>query len=898
MKELQRSGRRWLVVQAIWSVFFITITWCVGWGARLHAEQVSNTAPLASSSAEPLPDSPDAVRYPDAKPLPRNPNAPEVEIEADYKKWEHAHFTLDGHVHLTYENRTVNADHAEFDENTGDATLEGHVLITGGENDERISASHATMNLHTATGKFYDVSGSVGLRPVAPGRAEMVYANGNPFRFTGRMVEKTGPQRYDVYDGTVTSCQLPRPDWVLSAAKFTVDEEKARATNSVFHLFNLPLLYLPYVTHPRKAEGRQSGFLIPVIGDSSSKGLTLGEQYYWAINRSTDLTVGTIYYSARGWSQSARFQYKGLGENFVRAHYSQLQDRGYTPKGGNYTNQSGIDLTFSGRRDLATDDGHDASGSPPATQTRGVADVEYLSSFVYREAFTDNFNQAVSSDIVSLIYGIHEWNGYAASVEADRYQGEKRVAQYNGAGVFQPEQQVHIFHVPTLQLDSAERHLGRTPLEWTIDSALSGLKRVQPNFTSSGIIERFDVRPELALPFGGGGWRFRPSVAVRETVYSRSRMPGATGPGNGPVESTNPVNRSSTELEFDVRPPMIERTFTSGAINRLLRHDVKHTVEPELTYRYVTGINNFASILRFDARDVASNTNELQYFLTQRLFLRPSGGPCHTVSSTAANANEILGPTDSEARDIAEGGDVASAPSESSEAGKVCGTREWISWQIGQKYFFDPTFGNAITNGPRNVLDSSLSLTGISFITRARSYSPLISRLRIRTSEKTDVEWDFDYDFCGNAPATPNAPPPPPGYCNHTFAANNVFVDVHQGRAFGGISYAWLNAPAVSYVDGVRSPFAQFDQMRILLGWGNPARSGFSAAANTGLDLKLGTVQYGALQTSYNWNCCGFSVEYRKYELGTARNENAYRFNFTLANIGTAGNLRRNQQVF
>jgi LPS-assembly protein len=39
-------------------------------------------------------------------------------------------------------------------------------------------------------------------------------------------------------------------------------------------------------------------------------------------------------------------------------------------------------------------------------------------------------------------------------------------------------------------------------------------------------------------------------------------------------------------------------------------------------------------------------------------------------------------------------------------------------------------------------------------------------------------------------------------------------------------------------------------------------------------------------------------VEYRKYELGTARNENSYRFNFTLANIGTAGNLRRAQQVF
>jgi LPS-assembly protein len=880
----------------MWSVFFITITWCVARGEVGHAEQVSNTAPPVSSSSEVLPDSPEAVRYPDARPITNTSNESNVVIEADYKKWAHAHFTLEGHVHLTYQTRTVEADHAEYDENTGEATLEGHVLAIGGENDERIQASHATMNLRTATGRFYDVSGSVGLRPAAPGRVEMVYANGNPFRFTGRMVVKTGP--HEVYDGTVTSCQLPRPDWVLSAAKFTVDADKARATNSIFHLFNLPLLYLPYVTHPRRAEGRQSGFLIPVIGDSSSKGLTLGEQFYWAINRSTDLTVGTIYYSSRGWSQTARFQYKGLGENFARVHYSQLQDRGYTPTGGNYTNQGGVDLTFSGRRDLVVEDAHDtAAGAPPAQQTRGVADVEYLSSFVYREAFTDNFNQAVSSDIVSLIYGIHEWNGYAASLEADRYQGEKRVAQYNARGIFQPEQQVHIFHVPTLQLSSVDRHLGRTPIEWNVDTTLSGLKRVQPNFTTSGIIERFDLRPEAALPFGGGGWRFRPSVAVRETVYSRSRVAGLPGPGTPPAESTEPVNRSSTEFQFEVRPPTIERTFTSGPINRLLRHDVKHTIEPELTYRYVTGVNNFSSILRFDTRDVVSNTNELQYGVTQRLFLRQVGGACQTSASMSANANEVLGPTDAEAHDTAEGGDIA-AGTDTSEPGKVCGTREWISWSVGQKYFFNPNFGGSISTGPRNVLDTSLSFTGIAFVTRPRDYSPVISRLRIRTSAKTEVEWDFDYDFCAAAPPTPNAPPPPAGYCNKTFASNNVFADVHQGRAFGGVSYAWLNAPAVSYIDGVRSAFAQFDQMRILLGWGNPSRPGLSAAANAGLDLNLGTVQYGALQTSYNWNCCGFSVEYRKYELGTARNENAYRFNFTLANIGTAGNLRRAQQVF
>ncbi len=48
----------------------------------------------------------------------------------------------------------------------------------------------------------------------------MMYASSNPFLFTGRVVVKNGPQEYEVYGGTVTSCQLEHPDWLLYAGKF------------------------------------------------------------------------------------------------------------------------------------------------------------------------------------------------------------------------------------------------------------------------------------------------------------------------------------------------------------------------------------------------------------------------------------------------------------------------------------------------------------------------------------------------------------------------------------------------------------------------------------------------------------------------------------------------------
>ena len=864
-------------------------------------------APPAAAVENALPSELSDTQYPDATPIP--PPATDVLIATDPDCGKES---TDGHLYvadcgvvITYRDRTLAADHIEYNRDTGDVDMTGHVVVTIGETSERVEASHGTINLQTQTGRFFDVVGSVGsTRKVAAqqgtgnreqGTAKEAagtqrYTNGNPFLFTGRMVVKTGPRRYQVYGGTITSCQLPDPDWLLSAAKFDVNDTQAHTANSVFHLMGLPVLWFPYVTHPLDANDRQTGILIPEIGiNSASKGDTVGEQIYWAINRSTDLTVGTIFYSARGWEQTASLRYRGLGQDFVKSHYSGLHDRGYYP-GGVYVNQSGTDVTFSGRYDLTA--GEDPAGAVSPVQARAVADVEYLSSFPYREAFSTNFNQAVSSDVLSTIYATREQDGMAASLEGDRYQGEKRIATTVPPQV---EEQVHIFHAPALEFTTTDHELGSTGLEWNLDSSAAALKRTQPGFETGGMIERLDVRPELAYPLHFGGWNLRPSVAGRETFYSRSRFPAPATPvaGAPPVENLATLNRAAVDVEMDLRAPVLERTFDSGWIRKLARHDVKHTIEPEVTYRYISGINNFPDVLRFDLVDIASNTNEVEYGVTQRLFLREKGDkPCRAAGA-GADATEILGSAGHAADAVEDPGEAANRD-DSGEP--VCGNREWISWRVAQKYFFDPTFGGAVTTGPRAILDTTLDFSGISFMTRPRDISPILSRLRVRTSEKIDVEWDFDYDTCSASSAS-SAVTAATG-CNRKFTANNLYVDVHEGDISAGTIIGRLNAPARSYVEGTLSSVANFTQMRAWFGFGKPNKPGFSAAASAGIDLDLGTVQYGAIQSSYNWNCCGVSVEYRKFELGTARNDNGYKFNFTLANIGSAGNLRHQDQVF
>jgi LPS-assembly protein len=826
---------------------------------HLLAQGVTSEAPSSVQLPDAPGDSPGAAQYPDAVVVRQTDGTVPVEIDSDTQTKTGSRYTLDGEVVITYGDRTVQADHIEYDSDTGELTATGHLKVTGGANQEEILASHGTLNLNTQTGRFYDVTGSVGVK-AGPG-TKTRYVSSNPFIFTGRMVVKTGPQEYQIYDGTLTSCLLPRPDWMFYAGKFSVDAEKASARNSVFRLLNIPLLYLPYVTHPVEAQARQSGFLIPVISNSSTKGLVLGESIYLAINRSMDLTVGAQYFSLRGWEQSASFRYRGLGSDFATAHYSGLLDRGITIDGV-YQNQGGQDVTVAGRHNVSA-------------QTRVAGNLEYLSSYAYREAFTENFNEAVSSDIESILYGVHEADGYAMSAMVDRYQGLKQVAvppTVTAPAI--PEEQVRIFHVPSLGGSSTEHQLGTSGLLWSMDSSFAGLSRVEPGFSTGGITERLDLHPEIAYPLTFGNWHVRPSAGVRDTLYSRSQEPPHTAVTIPPVELPNPLNRVDLDLQVDVRAPVLERTFDSPGVEKLFGHDVRHTIEPEFTYRYVAGIDNFLNVLRFDDVDIESDTNELEYGVTQRLFLRPvKKGQACTETDEGSSAGQD--------QDTEWYQDAASKRKSS-----ACTSREWISWRLTQKYFFNQDFGGAVVDGRRNIFDTTLDFSGVAFLTEPRAISPLISRLRVRTSEHMDFEWDFDLDTGAKK-----------------FTSNNVLLDVHQGNLFGGLSYARLNAPGRFYTEGVSSAVSDFSQLRLLLGYGSPTKPGFGIAANVGLDLNYemaqsGLVQYGALQTSYNWNCCGLSVEYRKYDLGSVRNESVERFNFTLVNIGTAGNLRKAASLF
>ena len=123
-------------------------------------------------------------------------------------------------------------------------------------------------------------------------------------------------------------------------------------------------------------------------------------------------------------------------------------------------------------------------------------------------------------------------------------------------------------------------------------------------------------------------------------------------------------------------------------------------IEPDIVYRYVNGVNDFGRFVRFDEDETLTDTNEVEYGITQRLFRR-----------TARAARE-----------------------------------EFITWRLVQKYFFDPTFGGALVPGQPNVFQTLDALTPFAFADVARHFSPIVSDLTIEPGKRCDTQFIVNYD--------------------------------------------------------------------------------------------------------------------------------------------------------
>jgi LPS-assembly protein len=568
----------------------------------------------------------------------------------------------------------LKADEIDYNEDTGDVQARGNVYLLHFENGEELWADQAEYNLDDENGKFWNVRGTAHLK--IPPRQRLLTTT-NPFYFQGNWAEKL-KEKYVLHDGFITDCTMPKPWWMLRGPKFTIiPDDHAIGYRSWFLMRHVPLFFFPVIFKPLGDNPRRSGFLTPNIGNSSQRGLMVGAGFYWAINRSYEAAYRAQYFSERGFAHTVDVNGTPIQGTKFHFDFYDVMDRGVP--GTNPPEKQG-GYTLAGTVSSQLGDGF-----------YGRAELNYLSSYLFRLAFSENYNDAINSEVHSTAFLTKPWGSYTLDFAFQRLQDFQSLT---------PGDAIVISQLPDVELNSREHLLwGSIPLYISWDASTGMLSRSQLDYRTSNFVNRTDVYPRLSTMLQWHGFSLVPSIAARETFWAESETQTPTA-----VQIVSKdLNRTAGEVDAEFRLPSFARVFNKPP--KWMGDKLKHVIEAGATYKYVTGVNDFNNAIRFDATEVFSNTNQVEMWITNHLYAK-------------------------------RGDDV----------------QEILYWDVRQDRYFDPTFGGVVVPGwcgqaaCRNVVGSSLDLTAYAFLAGPRSYSPIVSTLRASPKPGIGIDWRTDYD--------------------------------------------------------------------------------------------------------------------------------------------------------
>ena len=765
----------------------------------------------------------------------------EVSVTADSQQKDQDIYHLRGHVHIVYEDMRVTADEASFDAASEDVIARGHVVLD--DPMSHLTAEEIHYNLRTQKGWFSNGVGYVHAK--GPPRPRVLKTQ-NPFYISGETVDRLNEHTYIVNHGTMTSCDCAKTGWQLSVGKARVTPgEKVVAHDAVFRFLGVPIFYFPIVADSLAKEPRQTGFLLPHIGNSSQKGYILGDGFFWAINPSADLMVGVEDYSKRGWAERAEFRAKPSANADFTVDFFHINDNylnvtlQQVPGTNTYVK---VPLRAPGESIRAFGKDDDIGDG-----FRAVVTVDYVNTMAFRLTWSPNYTEAVSSEAVQSGFITKNWDAYSFNVYAERYQDFLSTLPTPSVdGAIGPTPNVIIRHLPSVQFAGEDRQIGNSPFYFSFATSADLVGRTQQGTLQTLMIpllsDRLDFHPQLLLrPKEFWHFRFIPTMGFRASHYGASLEGKHT-----------PVNRLLGELGFDLRPPSLEKVFA----NSYRGYRIKHVIEPDIQYQLVreSSADSILDIVRFDAMDIFTQTNNVEYSLTNSILAR---------KDVPENS-----PDTPQARDI-------------------------FSWRISQKYYFDPRFGlgNAFNSNQNNVFASTIDVTGFAF-EHGQRFSPVDSVFKFAPFSNYDTEIRTDINPIGKG------------------GILDAGITSHVKRGLWGVSFTDFFINKSSYFGALLggaitgspsttvTPFNAYHLLGSVVTYGDPNRKGLSGAFGMDYNFQQKIFQHSVSQLSYNFGCFAIDVEYQYYDLAHVRRESQFRVAVSLANVGTFGNLKPRERLY
>lgn len=497
-------------------------------------------------------------------------------------------------VRLDRGDMTLTSDKLFYDQISNEVTAEGSVkLVRGGD---QIEGPKARVNLDTLYGEVETpnyvlqrerkVSGELSgqgrrVDPNAKALTRMVRGSGE-----ADVLKLEGENQYRLNNATYTTCPAPDPSWYLRMNELNLDfdRDKGEAWNSTLVFKDVPIAYTPWVDFPLSG-GRQSGFLPPTLGSSTSNGLDTTLPYYFNLAPNYDATLAPRWMSERGVQMGAEFRYLNAKSNGnLRGEY--MPDDKIEQRSRSVT-------AWQHQQDF----GYGLSGAIDATQ---VSDKTYFADMSSKVAAT---SQSTLNQQATLNYSSGSW--LTGSMLVQRYQ----------------------------VLSGSEPYSRRPQLSLTATQAdFHGLSLTMPvEYTSFASASAADGRrsiayPQVSYPMQSSAFYFTPKFGVHASHYQMDE-PASNGETS--------LNRSVPILTLD-SGVVFERETESNGVAQI------QTLEPRLyyarsTYRDQSAFPvfdtakadfNFAQIFSenaYSGSDRISDSNQLTAGLQSRMIESQSG---------------------------------------------------------------------------------------------------------------------------------------------------------------------------------------------------------------------------------------------------------------------------------
>lgn len=737
--------------------------------------------------------------------------------------------TYEGNVDVRIGTFRLQADKVTVFEAQNKVVAEGSVVFDQAD-QQRITGSRAEWNYKTKTGYFLDSTG---------------YTNqtqdGTRIYFTADRVEKVSLDTIVATNVQVTACDEDVPKWSFHAKRARIKTgDRVRIYSPSLKVKGVPVVYLPYASVSIKHRDRASGFLTPTFGGSGSKGFRLSTAYYQTLGRSADVTLRSDIYTQRGLGLGADLRTRANSRSYLNIGFYAVKDRIFGSKAdANHPDQGGSSFYVEGVH-------YFPNGFTAA------ADVNITSNLAFRQVFSDNIQQAISPEETSQVFVNKDHKEYSFN-----FLARSQVSSL-------PNARIRVRELPSVTIEkrpSPISFLKRLPVYFSFEGGAEGVSRKETvedlalfrlqvggePIISPSIVQRLDLHPRLELPVHFAGWSMTATGAGRVTFYSNSLDPNTRN-----VLPQN-LTRSYGEFEFDVRPPALAKDFHHGKDRFFFRH----VIEPYVTYRKISGINDFNRIIPFDYIDAIADTNEIEFGVANRFFTTRSTENVSEVSlrKTAAGENPSL----------------ATQPYEA------------LTISVRAKYFFDPFFGGALIPGRRNQFYPLNTLSGFTYGGVPRRFSPLNVDARYRPRKDLFADFRTDIDTRGGGLRS----------LSTTVGLNRSLIQVFQSYYYTRAIELVPSLAKYADANGFEAGTVRGSQWSPSVFLGNREKGLFGGASFFfDFQKRPGRQNHSLISSTVtvgqSWDCCAVTAQFSTFNVGL-RKENRLVFSFRLNGIGTFG---------